>query len=120
MGEEHRHFTRLGVRVLTFYKIIKTGKVQRALTKDLSGGGLCFTTETVLEPGTQLEIEVRLPDRDTPIVFGANVVWSCPVEGSGKTPSASSAETGVQITAIGPKDQALLLQYAKLNAPSCS
>ncbi len=120
MSEEHRHFIRLDIRALTFYKVLKTGIVRRTLTKDVSGGGLCFKTDAALEMGTALEVEVKLPDREQPIQFAAEVVWSRPVERTSSSSLNTAAETGVRIVRIDPKEQALLMQYASLNAPPAS
>ena len=117
MREERRRFIRTTTRLLTFYKVPSTGQVRRALTRDISGGGLSCVTETLLKPGTALEVEVKLPDRETPITFTVEVVWSKPVGGESTNPQNQTAETGMKIVKINPKDQTLLVQYATLHAP---
>ena len=117
MAEERRRFIRVSAKVLTFYKIVSTGKVRRVLTSNIGGGGLSFGTETLLEPGTRLEVEMKLPDREGPIMFTADVVWSRLIEGATGPLQDTTAETGVRIVTIDPKDQKFLLQYAVVNAP---
>ena len=117
MGEEQRRFIRVTNRLPSMFKIITTGKVRRALTKDISAGGVCFITEELLEPGTALEVELKLPDRDAPIKFLGEVAWSRPIGPAPKSYQNPTAETGIKFVSIDPKDRALIVQYAKLNAP---
>ena len=117
MGEERRHFLRVAGRLTTILTLPKTGKVQRALTKNISAGGLALITEAVLPPGTPLELEIRLPDRATPLTLTAEVVWSRSTGVATKRYEPPPAETGVRFVHIHPQDQTLLIQYARLNAP---
>jgi uncharacterized protein (TIGR02266 family) len=117
MGEEQRRFIRVSSRLTAIVKVVKTGKVKRALTKDVSAGGVCFVTEEIMEVGTALEVELKLPDREAPVQFLGQVAWSRPVGPSPKSYENPTGETGVKFVSIDPKDRALLMQYAKLNAP---
>ena len=116
MTNEQRRFIRVNSRLTTFVKLQETGRVERALTKNLGGGGVCFVTEDVLEIGTPLEVEVKLPDRDRPIAFQGVVAWSQLVAGPDQNPRRPTIETGVRFLSIDPKDRATLVQYATLNA----
>ena len=122
MTDDKRQFIRLKTRLMTFYKVLETGKVWRALTQNIGGGGVCFIAEQLLKPGEALELEIKLPDRQQPITFSAEVVWSQPVQGESSTFRMQEAETGVRFVAIHPKDRALIMQYAAMNAlpPSSS
>ena len=118
MGEEQRRFIRIRSRLTVFIKYLDTGKVQRALTEDVSARGLCLVTETVLTPGTKLELELKLPDRDARITFTGEVMWSKPIGGKPlKSYELPTAETGVKFVNIDPNDEKLLMLYARLNAP---
>ena len=117
MGEEQRRFIRIHSRLMTFIKFPDTGKVRRALTRDVSAGGICLVTEELLKPGTPLEVELKLPDRDSPIRFTAEVMWSKPVGEPHKSYENPTAETGVRFVTIDPNDQKQLMLYAKVNAP---
>ena len=117
MGEEQRRFIRVTNRLPSLFKIIKTGQVRRALTKDVSAGGVSFITEELLEPGTALEVELTLPDCELPVQFLGEVAWSRPIGPPPKSYEDPTGETGVKFISIDPKDRALIMQYAKLNAP---
>ena len=117
MGQERRQFIRVNMRLVTFMKVLETGKVRRTLTKDISGTGLCLVTEDVLKPETQLEIEMKLPDFASAMTFTAQVVWSKAIPGTYKSYEFPGAETGVRVVKIDPKHAALIRQYAAVNAP---
>lgn len=115
--QERRQSIRASSRLVVIFKNLKTGKVRRALTKDISASGMRLITEELLESGTPLDIEVKLPDRDTPMAFTAEVIWSQPVGEPRKSYQNPTAETGVKFVRIDAKDQTLLNQYVKLSAP---
>ena len=117
MGQEQRRFIRVTSRLAAVVKIVKTGKVRRALTRDISAGGICVVTEELLEPGTALEVEVKLPDREAPITFLGEVSWSRPIGPPPKSYQTPTSEAGVKFVSIDPKEQDLIMLYAKLNAP---
>ena len=116
MGQERRQFIRVHARLTTLIKPLKTAKVRRALTKDISGIGVCLVTEELCELGTPLEVEMRLPDYDAPVKFLGQVMWSKPI-GEPRKGQPPTAEIGLRVVSIDPKDRSLLMQYAKLNAP---
>lgn len=116
MSEERRDAVRSGMALVTFLKFLDSGKVQRALTRNISGVGICVVAEGVFQPGLQLGVEIKMPDRDVPIGFTGEVVWSQPVEESRKSYEQPKAEVGLKFVTIAPKDQALLRQYAMLYA----
>jgi len=117
MDAEKRRFVRTNLRLTTVYRILETGRTQRALTRDISGGGLRFVAEEELAPGTQLALEVKLPDQDAPIQCRADVVWSQVTNPDRKSYEDPIVETGVRFVQIGQKEQALLIQFARINAP---
>jgi hypothetical protein len=116
MEQEQRQVIRLGVRLLTWVKFLSTGKVHRALTRDIGSGGLCLVMEGVIEPGTKLELEIKLPDREAPITATAEVVWSRSIGEPAKSYQGQTAEIGVKFVNIDSKDRSLIMQYARLNA----
>ena len=116
MQEDQRKFPRANMRLMAFIKFLETGKVRRVLTKDISGVGVCFVSNELLEPGTSLEMEVKLPDYDNPITFTAAVVWSRVTEPPAKSYQQPVVETGLKFVAINPKQRSLIVQYAALNA----
>jgi len=117
MDAERRRLRRAPVRLMAIVKVLSTGKAWRALTKDVSGSGMSFVTDEALEPGTPLEIEMRLPDHDSPIRVIAGVVWMRSVKEPKHMYEHFSMEIGVKFVSLSPQDQKLLTQYGTLNAP---
>ena len=117
MREERRRFIRIHSRLMVIVKFLDTGKVRRALTKNISAGGICLVTEELLKTGTQVEVELKLPDRDKAILLMGIVKWSKPIGEPPKPYENPTAETGVEFVQIDPDDQRQLMFYAKLNTP---
>ena len=115
-SSERREYRRIKERLVTFVKDPATGKVHRALTRDLGGIGVCLVTSEPLKLGTAIEAELKLPDRERPIAFSAVVVWSQVIDESGQPLNRPTREVGVQFVRIDPKDRALIQQHAALNA----
>jgi len=116
MREERRRWVRVRARLLTFVKSLKTGQVQRTLTKDISGGGVCILSEESFQQGEELEVQIKLPDREQPLAFKAGVSWVRLLKAASKSYKDSTFEIGMQFTAIDPKVHALMMQYAMMNA----
>jgi hypothetical protein len=66
---ERRNFPRVGMRLKLSYTILGTKKIGTALTSNLSGAGIRFQAEHHLEPGTQLDVVLSLPEREEPVRF---------------------------------------------------
>ena len=113
--EERRKFVRLDTRVDITCTVLPSGKVERTVTKDMSGGGICIFTENVLPPGTRLQVAMKLPGSEQPVNFIAETVWSEAYEMIGKTERRRAVETGVRFLEISPNDQDAVMQYVILN-----
>ena len=115
-ADERRRNIRLRTRLTAQVTNVSTGIIQQALTRDISGKGVCLVTGDMIEPGTPLSIELHLPDHDAPVSFLGDVVWSMlllPPGGQAKNPPA---ETGVRYVSIDPKIRTAIILYAQLNA----
>ena len=116
-SSERRGYIRIRERLVTFVKDPATGKVHRALTRDLGGVGVCLITNEPLEVGVAIEGELKLPDREAPVSFSAVVVWSQVIQKEpGETLDRPTREVGVKFVRIDPKDRVLIQQHAALNA----
>jgi len=59
--EEKRDFARIPAEAVVNISPVPEGELGKAVSKDLSGGGILFSSETRYEPGTLLDIEVISP-----------------------------------------------------------
>jgi hypothetical protein len=57
--EEKRNFIRVPVECEVALAFVVNGKRFRGTGKDLSGGGILFHTEELLEPGDRLELHIE-------------------------------------------------------------
>jgi len=115
-ADERRRNIRLQTRLSARVTNVSTGVSEQALTKDISGKGVCLITTDMIEPGTPMSVELQLPDHHAPVSFLGDVVWSMlllPPGGEAKNPPA---ETGVRYVSIDPKVRTAIIQYAQLNA----
>lgn len=108
--EERRRFVRWEVRLRAVYRALPEESVKTALTRNLSGGGLCFATAEVLPPGTRLQAEITVPEREEPIPFTAEVMWSETSSLLGASQPARTTQLGVRFVEIAPEDQEALMQ----------
>ena len=95
---------------------LPTDSHQFIMGSSRSGKGVCLVTEGVVELGTPLAVEIWLPDREKPIAFLGDVVRSVPVGTPRPGAKTPTAETGIRFVSIDPKDRALIIQFARLNA----
>ena len=114
---ERRQFVRLDTRLNLSYKIVGTAKLGKSLTKDISGGGVRFLAEHALTPGTRLEVTLRLPERDEPVRFLGEIVWSKPRSSLGKSLHSDASEVGLRFVEIIPAERTLIMQHVGLYTP---
>jgi len=113
--EERRQFVRLDTRLEVTYTELPSGKSRQGTTKDISGGGICLFAEKVLPAGTRLQVAVKLPDRESPVHFTGEVVWSEAYEVIGKTQRQRAVEAGVRFVEIAPGDRDAIMRHVILS-----
>ncbi len=113
--EERRRFVRLDTRLPLTYKVLPSAQARQSFTKDIGGGGVCLFVSEPVKSGTQLEVVIKLPDRERSIVFTGEVVWCEPYEIIGKTRRERAIEAGLRFLQIAPQDQEAILRHVILN-----
>jgi c-di-GMP-binding flagellar brake protein YcgR len=117
MQDERRRFVRLPARLITTYQIVGSRTETASVTRDLSGGGIGFFTETLLPPGTLIKVTVRFPDREKPVAFTGEVMWSGKLIFERVEGQVRSFEAGLRFIDISPQDQAHIQKLASLGQP---
>ena len=115
--DEQRSFVRLHAHLAASYKTIHGDEALASVTHDVGGGGMSLFTETKLEPGMALEVEVKFPNRPKAVRFTAKVVWSGQLIHSGSEQQSKKFETGVRFIDIAPEDREFVMQYAAKRPP---
>ena len=108
--QERRRFVRLATRLNVRYTVLHQTQPSPSVTRNISGGGICFFSEEALPAGTRLQVEVTLPDREQPIPFTAEVVWSEQSVLIGKAQREEAVEIGVRFIEIAPDDQDVIMR----------
>lgn len=108
---DRRKFVRVDSQLPLSYTVIGTDQRGQSKTRNISGGGICFFAPEPLTPGAQIDMTMRLPGRDEPIRFSAEVVWSRLVESPGLASLDYRADVGVRFVTITPRDRVLILQH---------
>lgn len=112
--QEHRKFVRLDTRLEATYTVLPSGTPQKLVSKNISGGGICFFADQPLPIGMRLQVAMPLPGREKPVNFTAEVVWSEAYEVIGRSQRQRSVEVGVRIVEIAPQDQQAMMQHVIL------
>lgn len=113
--EERRKFVRLDTRLEVSYTVLPAEQAKRTLTKDIGGGGVCLFADKPLPAGTRLQVAMRLPEREAPVHFTGEVVWSEQYEVIGKEERQRAVEIGVRFLEIAPKDLEAVFQHVILS-----
>ena len=112
--EERRQFVRLDTRLEIQYSVLPSEPPKTAVTKDISGNGVCLFADKELAPGTRLQVAMKLPGREIPVNFTAEVMWSEAYEMIGKSQRQRSVEVGVRFVEVSPQDQEAVMQHVIL------
>lgn len=112
--EERRRFVRLDTRLDATYTVLTSGKPRQVRTKNIAAGGICLFSDQPLAVGTQLQVAMRLPGREQPVNFVAEVIWSEEYEMVGREQRYRSVELGVRFVEIAPSDRDAVMQHVIL------
>jgi len=106
---EKRKFPRLDSSLLLYYQVYNRADLPKdiSLTSDVSEGGLCFSCSENFELGTILELEIRLPTRNTSLKALGKVVWS-------RQTGPSKYDLGISFVKIGEEEKKEIFSYLSL------
>ena len=111
MNDNHdrRRFARLDLALTVSYAVLDhAGELERdplkALTADISAGGLRLMTPTPLVTGTKLDLGIFLGEDERAIKATGEVVWQ-------RRLAPTSFETGVEINGIDEKDRKRFMEF---------
>ena len=107
---EKRRYYRLNHEVKVVYKIINRLQEFNSGSFDIGGGGICIQTFERIEPGTNLELNLMLPQDKEPFLAYTRVVWQ------GREPKKEKNgkeyyETGVEFLKVDLKNRLQIIHY---------
>ncbi|MEN8150252.1 MAG: PilZ domain-containing protein [Planctomycetota bacterium] len=111
-SSENRKFPRLKDSCVLRFRQVEADTLPEegvdALTVNISGGGICFSSPSAVEVGTLLAIELTLPDFNSAVVSFGRAVWC--------EPSGGKFQVGLEFWWIGWGDdgaQRAITEYIK-------
>ncbi len=118
--QERKRFVRLDERIDVRYIVPSSGVTKTALTKDISGGGIRLFASQPLASGTQVQAALQFPDREAPVHFTGEVVWSEQHETVDRNQRQRLVEIGLRFAEIAPADRHAVMQHIadRLCAPA--
>ena len=108
---EKRNYIRLDFQLqLNFNKEDGSGESFPAITKNISAEGLRFTSDQKLEKGSKIDFEIDLPNREKPVHFKGEVVWSKAASSADKG-KKGNYDIGIKFVEVDKKDRNALMLY---------
>lgn len=116
-----RKFPRIGENWLLKFRVIEKQVMQGSpldsMALNVSGGGVCFSSQQEVKPGSLLALEIQAPGFDMPMIAMAKAVW-CK-----KRRLENAFELGCEFWWVGWKDntaQEALADYIKKQTRECN
>ena len=111
---ERRRYYRLKDGVKVVYKVSgKLGEINSSVF-DVGGGGLRLPISQKIEPGTNLELNLLLPDNKDSFFAYARVVWQ--EKGAQKDKSGQNYyDTGIEFLKVDLKNRLQIIHYVHTN-----
>ena len=108
MDKERRKFKRFDAYMSVKYKVAGLAEDQGVcLSKDLSREGLKITSNSHIDEGTNMDLEIQIPDDPKPVQTSGKVMWSRAAEGHNQ-----GFDQGVRFVMMDPVDKFRVLDYA--------
>lgn len=117
LGLEKRKFSRLKDNIFIFCRSGSTSSGEfKAITCDISGGGLMFETERDITPGSKLELEIYQPIKCSKSMICsvsvlAKVIWMKRIEKVSFEKGENKYKLGVEFTGIEKEDREKIANY---------
>ena len=116
--KEPRRFVRIPAQLPVTYRVLPSTTKIRSSTCDLAGSGLCLLVQDPLARGAQLQLELKLPDRERPMQATGEVVWCEHHRVIGKAEQRKLSKAGVRFLHVDPHDHDAILQYVTAHLQS--
>ncbi|RLG13300.1 hypothetical protein DRN69_05815 [Candidatus Pacearchaeota archaeon] len=108
---EKRKFARLPIKILVRWKKLTSDKQWDSIDvlRNISRGGICITTSCLLKKGEVIDLEIRLPTRET-VKSQGKVNW---VKEANLYDLSKNLEfeTGIEFLDIKPEDRERLSKF---------
>ena len=82
--DEKRKHKRVGISLFVRYKTPNSKTWHETIALNISPGGILLTLKENLKLGTEIEMDIYLPDEKKPIEAVGKVVWNSPLNKNGQ------------------------------------
>lgn len=120
-NSERRRFPRLKEDIFIFGKLRASPSEEfRAITQDISAGGLMFETERNISQESELEVEIYQPmDSDKRVIFSISVrpkvIWIQKIVKEKFEPGENRYRVGMEFSEIKEEDRKIVAKYIESN-----
>ena len=115
MARDLRRWPRVDWHMTVTYTLLNSGRTSRALTQNISAGGLRFLIPYAIEPGMDFDMSLEVPERSKPVRMVGRAVWRRWRPSPDTSISLQGSEVGVKFLKISEEDQAFLRRSIKIN-----
>lgn len=120
VGIEKRGFPRIEISLFIFYRLKNEDAfiMHKAISQNISGGGLMFEANKTVPAGSILHLEIYQPSVKYKDLFfllsvQAKVIWANKKEGIGKSEGTDKYQIGVEFVEIEKEDRNKIIEYAE-------
>ncbi len=108
MDSDKRKFKRFDAYMSIKYSGLDSATLKGiGLSRDLCREGIKINSDKEIREGTQLDLEISIPDDPKPIFSSGTVVWARPSDGSNQ-----GYDQGIRLKNMDPVDKFRVLDYA--------
>ena len=108
MNNDKRKFKRFDAYMSIKYSGLDNTTLKGiGLSRDLCREGIKINSDKKISEGTQLDLEISIPDDPKPIFSSGTVVWTRPSDGSNQ-----GYDQGIRLKNMDPVDKFRVLDYA--------
>lgn len=105
--QDKRQYIRWAIALPIKYKIDGYNQEVSSNTKDISNGGLSVNSSNRINPGSQLDITVAMPDDIGPIIANGQTIW----QAESFEPGTKSFLAGIRFTNLTYSDRDKIFRY---------
>ena len=108
-AEDKRRFKRVGANLALEYRNLrKSAELPKgSLLKNISEGGVCFSSKEFMSLACRLVLNISLPNSDKPVKAISKVAWIR------RVPSSNQYEMGNQFLEIAKEDKAQISNFVR-------
>lgn len=107
---EKRRYPRFEIMMPATYSVVDQRDIKKpCFAKNISAEGLCFESNEELKPGSYVNLEVDLGDKDNPVFIVGEIKWS--IQAKNESSKEMRYSNGVKLLEVPMSDEGRFLKY---------